>query len=189
MLLGYKNLEEQGVNPVEIPPLPQDLWVYTSSFSQAEKNGELAKYFQSMRLDKECAEAIQNAKTSVLTEKEFEQLIKEHGTERVGWVLAKAVANSTVESLSKYKDWATEKKLPNEPHVKTVLVADESLGVFINKHQAYIRKIREQHRMEQQQFNQKPTFTDRFANAREREINQNQNRVTQTTVKKSRNAR
>ena len=35
MVLGYCELETQNIDPVEIPTLPQDLWVYTSSFVQA----------------------------------------------------------------------------------------------------------------------------------------------------------
>jgi len=68
------------------------------------KAGVLAQYFNSMRIDKECAEAIQTVKTSFVSKAIVERTVKEHGAERVGWVLAAAMQHDNSNSLSHHKN-------------------------------------------------------------------------------------
>jgi len=182
MLLGYHKLEEQAINPVEIPHYHQDLWVYTKSFIQAEKAGELAQYFQSMRLDKECAEAIRAKKSSFVSKETVEQLVKEHGAERVGWVLAAAVQYDNTNALPHHKNWAAEKKLPNEPPTETVLVCDKSLDAFIGKYQEVMRDIKARYQQEQAQFKQN-SYADILAKAQQKANQHNENRVMPSPLK------
>ena len=184
MLLGYHKLEEQGVNPVEIPHDHQNLHVYTKSFIYAEKEGELTQYFQSMRLDKECAEAIQAAKTIFVSKATIEQLINEYGTERVGWVLAAAVQYDNSNILPHHVNWAAGKKLPNEPPTETVLVCDSSLDVFIGKYQEVMRDIKTRHQQEQAQS--KPnSYAAILAKHQQRANEQNQNKATVSPPRKA----
>ena len=192
MVLGYRELETQNIEPVEIPPLPQDLWVYTSSFAHAEKEGEMDKYFQSKYLDVECANTInqalqgklipKGAYNKAVTTEMVELVTKEHGVERVGWVLSAAVMNDTTGALFDYKEWAKEKLLPNEPRTQTGVVADDKLSTsrlatFIDKYQDIIETMRARYLWEQGQFNQ-VSFKDKMAFAGEKAAEQNQNRAT-----------
>jgi len=179
LLLGYKNLEEQSINPVEIPPQSQDLWVYTKSYVQAEKADETAKYFQSKYLDKDCAEVIQTSKANPITKKSVEQLTKEHGIERVGWVLANAIMSDTTNMLDKYRDWAAEKNLPVEPRTSTVLVADNKLVTIINHYQDILRETKARYDWEQGQFN-KISFKNKMAIATDMANERNRNRTVPT---------
>jgi len=129
-----------------------------------------------VRLDKECAEAIQAAKTIFVFKATIEQLVKEHGTERVGWVLAAAVQHDNTNALSHHKNWAAEKKLPNEPPTETILVCDSSLDVFIGKYQEVMSDIKTRHQHEQAQFKQS-SYAAILAKHQQRTNVQNQNRI------------
>jgi hypothetical protein len=189
MVLGYRELEVQNIEPVPIPPQPQDLWVYTKSFSHAEKAGEMDKYFQSKYLDVECANTINQALqgklipkgafNKAITTEMVELVTKEHGVERV---LAAAVLNDTAGELFKYKDWAAEKLLPNEPRLHACVTTDDKVSInrlatFIDKYQDIMETIKARYHWEQGQFNQ-VSFKDKMVIAKEKVDEYNQNRTT-----------
>ncbi|MCL2247412.1 MAG: DUF3849 domain-containing protein [Lentimicrobiaceae bacterium] len=191
MVLGYRELETQGIDPVPISPQPQDLWVYTSSFAHAEKSGEMDEYFQSKYLDTQCAEATNQALqgklipkgafNKAITTEMVELVTKEHGLERIGWVLAAAVMNDTTGAFSEYKDWAKEKMLPAEPSTQAGVIVDVKLSAnrltaFIEKYQDIMETIKARYHWKQRQFNQ-ISFKDKMAIATEKVKEQNNNRT------------
>jgi len=191
MFLGYNELETQGIDPVPIPPQPQDLRVYTFSFAHAEKSGEMDEYFQSKYLDTQCAEVINQALqgklipkgafNKAITTEMVELVTKEHVVERVGTVLAAAVMNDTTGAFSEYKDWAKEKMLPAEPSTQAGVIVDEKISVnrlatFIDKYQDIMGTIKARYYWEQKQFNQ-ISFKDKMAIAKEKVDEHNNNRV------------
>ena len=66
MILGYNKLEQQHIDPVASVQdhrhtnSTADISVCKSSFVVARKAGEIQQYFQSLYLNKECAEAVKN---------------------------------------------------------------------------------------------------------------------------------
>jgi len=140
MLLGYKNLEQRSIDPIaeiqrhEKNQSYAEIPVRKSTFVNAVKNGETALYFQNAYINKKCAEVIKSGIGLGRTKSENKfanDLIKTYGIERVEWVLAITVANSTSEHLSNYKKWASQKELPNEPHNFSAQSGDEIANIFL----------------------------------------------------------
>jgi hypothetical protein len=126
MLLGYGKLEQKGIDPVTdiqnhgYAQGYKNIPVYKPSYITASNAGETAQYFQSQYINRECAEAINDAVgiNMVMHNKEIEvatRFIETYGIERVKWVLATVIANDTSEVFNQYRDWAEKIKLPNEP--------------------------------------------------------------------------
>jgi len=141
MLLGYKNLEQQSIDPIaEIQQHEKnqsyaEIPVCKSTFANAAKNGEMTLYFQNVYINKKCAEAIKSGIGLGRTKNENQHasdLIKTYGIERVEWVLDVTIANSTSEHLSKYKKWASQKELPNEPRNFSAQSGDEIANLFLS---------------------------------------------------------
>jgi hypothetical protein len=136
MLLGYKELESQGLNPVAITSAPQTVPVYKATYAESEKAGESAAYFQSLCLNKECAVAIEQAITKSKnndTDTAVNEVISLYGIERVEWVLAATVGVETSEALSEHKKRASDKKLPAEPIGYYIKAPADLLDKFIQR--------------------------------------------------------
>jgi len=184
MLLGYRELELLNITPATMPADPSQTPVYKSSFAVAEKSGALTleQYFLNMRLNNECAVAVQKAiSTAIHSKNAVHDVVEIYGVERVEWVLA-AVERDTTDKLSSHKELASQIKLPNEPRAKSALICDENLSVFITQFKDVVR-LKNAEALWDSGQERKLSHVDRMAVAKKRANKHNQNRVTVTPSK------
>jgi len=174
MILGYNKLEQQHIDPVAsvqdhrytngIANIP----VYKDSFVTARKAGETSQYFQSLYLNKECAEAIKSAvgMQMAMNKNEIEvatHLIEIYGIERVKWVLATVIANDTSGKLDSHNDWAEKMRLPSEPIDKSVFeIGDTKRMVYLT----FIRAVQIKDAVIRQSRGEKLSHEDNMAVAK-----------------------
>jgi len=202
MVLGYKELEEQGTDPTATH---HNTPLYQSSFAQANKSGELAKYFQSQTHNKNCAKDIRNALPAIMAgyNKALEDVVGAYGADRITWVLAHVMANDTADGTTsgtasstavatmshatiktakeflEHKDWASQVKLPNEAIPEYDLKCNAALSTFINQFQDYMRMFRARRAWEQGQT-QSLSMADKLAIAQEKADEHNAGRAMAT---------
>ena len=81
-------------------------------------------------------------------------------------------------TLQHHVNWVAEKKLPNEPPIKTALVCDKTLDMFIGKYQEVMRDIKERYQQEQAQLKQNSSYAKILAKQQQRANEQNQNKTS-----------
>lgn len=98
--------------------------VYPHSIETAQENNEFDLYHESVRLNRECAEAIDKA----IQDSNYElyhydlktaatAVMDEYGADRVAWVLANILQNHDYDGRFSHihKEWAKDFELPAEP--------------------------------------------------------------------------
>jgi len=191
MLLGYDKLESQHLDHATVPQDLRAIPVYKSSFVEAEKAGKLDVYFQNTQLNRECAVAIQQAiskhktflSTLNYTKYDYEAAANEvsamYGRGRVEYVLAAAVESDMQNKFADYKEWASQKKLPVEPHGIHVPIRDDLLCGFIKHIQDNPLQI-----SVADTWGKNISFADKLASAERRVKEQSQSRTTPAPQKK-----
>ena len=188
MLFGYRELEKQDINPVAVTKDPRLVPVCKSSFVEAEKAGATQAYFQSRNLNKDCAEAIQQAISKNKKGERYDmetaanEVVAAYGRERAEWTVAAMIDFVMTGAYGKppdnfldHKEWAAQKKMPDEPHGITPVIRTDLLNDFIKTFKKVARLSPSLMYMDSKDL----TIADKLAIAGRKVKEQDQNKSTQ----------
>jgi len=193
LLLGYKDLELQNINPTAITQDPFQIPVCKLSYVQAKKAGNTEEYFRNLRVNKDCAADIVQAISRYLkdgrniTSATSISLIEKYGKERVEWVLAAAINSDMTNNLSNHKEWASQKKLPNEPHGIYISIHADHMNAFIDGFKDEVQ-FRDAEVVWDKGQTQTLSFADKMAVATKKSNEHNQNKPSTPTRKSNRSS-
>jgi len=145
LLLGYRDLEQQNINPTILTKRAIDTPICKMSFNEARKTAsdtgnpdKLTEYYLNLRINNDCiaemeqtiAQCKKEGRAFMAEDVAVSQAIDKFGEERVAWVLA--LADSKTE-------WASQQNLPNEPHNIHTPTITAHLDGFIKEYKEYVQ--------------------------------------------------
>jgi len=145
LLLGYRDLELQNINPTILTKRAINTPICKMSFNEARKTAsdtgnpnKLTEYYQNLRINNDCVAEMEQAiaqckkegRAFMAEDVAVSRAIEKFGEERVKWVLA--LADSKTE-------WASQQSLPNEPQNISSASITAHLGNLIKEFKEYLQ--------------------------------------------------